>query len=53
MRFFKNVCNGGWEIFTRNRWEARNEGVGFIMGGWEVFKVSLQSWHRGANPPIL
>ena len=28
-------------------------GVGFIMGGWEVFKVSLQSWHRGANPPIL
>ena len=24
--------------------------VGFIMGGLEVFKVSLHSWQRGANP---
>ena len=29
---------GGWEIFTRNG------GVGFIMGGWEISKVSLHSW---------
>ena len=23
------------------------------MGGWEIFKVSLHSWQRGANPTIL
>ena len=30
-----------------------NWGVGFIMGRWEIFKVSLHSWQRGANPLIL
>ena len=25
-------------------------GVGFIMQGWEIFKVSLHSWQRGAEP---
>ena len=29
--------------------EARNGGVGFIMGGWEMFKV--HSMDRGINPP--
>ena len=29
---------GGWKIVTRNG-EARNGGVGFIMWGWEIFKV--------------
>ena len=24
--------------------------VGFIMGGWEIFKVCLHSWQRNANP---
>ena len=24
--------------------------VSFIMGGWEIFKASLYSWQRGANP---
>ena len=38
---------GGWEIFTRNG------GYGFKMERWEIFKVSLHSWQRGANPPIL
>ena len=27
--------------------EARNGGL--VFGGWEVFKVSLHSWQRGAN----
>ena len=35
---------GGWEIFTRNG------GAGFIMGGWEISKVSLHSWQ---SPPPL
>ena len=38
---------GRWEIFTRNGWEARNGVVGFIMRGWEIFKVSLHSWQKG------
>ena len=42
----------GWEVFTGN-WGARIEGVGFIMGWWEIFKVSLYIWLRGANLPIL
>ena len=25
----------------------------FYNRGWEVFKVCLHSWNRGANPPIL
>ena len=28
-------------------------GVVSIMGGWEIFKVFLYSWERGANPVIL
>ena len=27
--------------------------IGFIMRGWEIFKVSLYSWKRGANHAIL
>ena len=47
MKFFENGYNGeGWEIFTRNGGEARNG------GRWEIFKVSLHSWQRGANPLI-
>ena len=41
---------GGWEIFTRNGektgiegGEGEGEGVGLIMGGWGIFKVSLHS----------
>ena len=44
MRFFKNGYNGGWEIFTRN---GRG---GFKMGDG---KVSLHSWQKVMNPPIL
>ena len=22
-----------------------------VMGGWEIFKVNLHSWERGANHP--
>ena len=37
--------------------EARNGGggreVGFIMGGWKIFKVSLHSRQRGANPYLM
>ena len=29
------------------------QGGGFIMGGWAIFKVSLHSWQRDANPPIF
>ena len=29
--------------------EARNGRIGFIMGGWEIFKFSVHSWQRGAN----
>ena len=41
MRFFKNGCNGGNvkvlpEIGGSHEW-----GVGFLLGGWENFKVSL------------
>ena len=34
---------GGWEIFARNGGGARNggRGVGFVMGGWKIFKVFL------------
>ena len=28
-------------------------GVGFIMGGWEVFEVLLHSWQRGAKSPVF
>ena len=38
---------GGWEIFTRNGEKTGIEGgeggVGLIMGGWGLFKVSLHS----------
>ena len=41
------------EIFTRNWKEAKNMGVGFIMGGWENFGNSLHSWQRGATLPRI
>ena len=58
MRFFKNGCNEAvvvswWEIFTRNGGKPGMEwvrGGGVIIGGWEIFRVSLHSWQRGANP---
>ena len=54
MRFFKNGCNGGGDRkFLLEMEGTRNRGVGFIMGGWGLFKVSLHTWQRGANPPIL
>ena len=55
MRFFKNGCNEErWEIFTRQGGKpGRGAGVGFIMEGWEIFKVSFHGWWRGANLPIL
>ena len=62
MKFFKNGCNGGGgggggervgEIFTRNWKEAKNMGVGFIMGEWENFGNSLHSWQRGATLPRI
>ena len=65
MKFFKNGCNGrgrggawAWEIFTKiGGGGARNGkggcGAGFIMGEWEIFKVSLHSWLKGANLVIL
>ena len=48
---------GGSKFFTRNGKKDSNGAVGgevgFIIGGRELFKVSLHSWQRGANPPIL
>ena len=48
MRFFKNGCNeedGKWgEAKNGRRW------VGFTVGEWEAFKVTLNSWWTGANP---
>ena len=44
MIFFKNGYNGGggrWELFTRKGGRGR---------GWEIFKGSLHSWQRAANP---
>ena len=42
---------GGWEIFTINgRGKPGMGGGGFIMGAWEIFKVSLHNKQRGANP---
>ena len=46
MRFFKNGCNGGDGKFLLEMGGARmgrGRGVGFTMGGWEIFKVSLHS----------
>ena len=67
MRIFKNGCNrgggGGWVgsgIFLLEMGESqecRNGGGGwgwfYIGGDGEIFKVSLHSWQRKANPPIL
>ena len=44
---------GGCKIFTRNGGGPKNVEVGFIMGGWEIFEVSLHSWQKGSNPPNL
>ena len=44
MKFFKNGCNGGWKIFTRNEGKLG-------LGVWGIFNFSLHSWQRGANPP--
>ena len=61
MKFFRNGCNGGWkfliEMGGRGGEKASNMGggggVGSIMGGQEILKVSLHSWQRGVNPVIL
>ena len=34
-------------MFTRNGVEARDGVVGFITGGWEIFKVYLHSLQKG------
>ena len=46
-RFFKNGCNGGdGKVLPENGASQEGEGVvggggvGFVMGGWEIFKVS-------------
>ena len=43
---------GGSKIFTRNGGSQESWGW-FYNGGWGLFKVSLHTWQRGANPPIL
>ena len=44
----------GGEKFLLEMGEVRNgEGGWFKMGGLEIFKVSLHSWQRVANPPFL
>ena len=61
MNFFENGYNGGGGDgkFSLEMGEGSQEcgwgggGFGFIMGGWEIFKVSLHSWQRGANPLVL
>ena len=47
--------SGGWEIFTRNEEVGNKEwGAWFYNGGkGGIFKVSLPSWQRSANPLIL
>ena len=50
MRFFKNGCDGrNGKFLLEMGGEARNGRIGFIMGGWEIFKFSVHSWQRGAN----
>ena len=44
---------GECEIFTKNVGEARNERVGLIMGGWDIFKVSLNIVGRGVLTHLL
>ena len=39
--FSEIVVMGWWKIFARNGVKIRNGGVGFVMGGWENFKVSV------------
>ena len=48
--FSKMAIIGGSKIFIRN-WGGR--GGSQKWGGWQLFKVSLSSWKRGYNPPIL
>ena len=47
-----DVMGGGMGNFYQKWGRARNGGIGFgfIMGEQEIFKVSLHSWQRGANP---
>ena len=33
-----------WKYRGSQKW-----GVGFIMGGWEIFEVALHSWQMGAS----
>ena len=40
-------------MFTRNGEEPGRGEVNFILGRMGNFKVSLHSWKRGANAPIL
>ena len=44
---------GVWEIFTRKGGKPGMTGGWFYNRGWEVFRVSLHSWQRGANLLIL
>ena len=47
----KNGYNRGDEKFLLEM--GGKPGMGFIIGKWETFKVSVHSWQRGANPLIL
>ena len=55
MKFSKDGCNGGDGKFLLGMGERGSQewGVGFIMEGYEIFKVSLHGWWRGGNPVIL
>ena len=53
MRFLKNGCNEVDRKFLLEMGGSQEWGVGFIMGGWGLLRIFLNSWQRGANPPIL
>ena len=46
MKFSKDGCNGGDGKFLLGMGERGSQewGVGFIMEGYEIFKVSLHGW---------
>ena len=48
--FLKMAVMGGIENFDYKWGRGARNGEG---GGWKPVKVSLHSWQRGANPPIL
>ena len=41
------------ENFYYKWWWSQEWGIGFKMGGWEIFKVFLHSWQKGVNLTIM